>query len=91
MLMHVHVHRGFLESALIPVRADRVRKAGVPRFAYPLHRGTTAGTSHLSATSPCEDKALKMDLPSYLAIAAIAVVWLGGEFFAWYRTDRRHR
>jgi hypothetical protein len=32
-----------------------------------------------------------MDLPSYLAIGAIAVVWLGAEFLAWYRTERRHR
>jgi hypothetical protein len=32
-----------------------------------------------------------MDLSSYLAIGAIAVVWLGAEFIAWLRTDRRHR
>ena len=29
-----------------------------------------------------------MDLSSYLAIGAIAMVWLAAEFIAWLRADR---
>lgn len=31
-----------------------------------------------------------MGVSSYLAIAAVAAMWLAAEFWAWYRAARRH-
>jgi hypothetical protein len=89
--MLMHVHERLLESALIPVRADRVRRADVPRaYASPAPRYGCRPVSTACPTAT-KERGYGVDIPSYLAIGAIAILWLGAEFFAWYRTDRRHR
>jgi hypothetical protein len=85
--MHVHKHPRLPEGVFDADPRQSGEQTDVPRHSDPLRRGTPVCV----AAHPPEQKAdTVMGVSSYLAIAAVAGMWLAAEFWAWYRAARRH-